>query len=177
MDECIFCAIASGKLESFKVYEDDDVLAVLDINPMTRGHLLLMPKKHFQFLFQMPDELSGRLFNAVKMLMPLLINATKAQGVNIMVNQGQTAGQTVEHLLISMVPRYSDDKIILDAQRLKLKKEEFDEIAKQLSEKINMLKAEESKKKEEAKIEEKKREANKASDIEKIFRQVKRRMP
>jgi histidine triad (HIT) family protein len=184
MDECIFCAIASGKLDSFKIYEDDDIVAVLDINPMTRGHTLVMPKKHFQFLFQMPDEIVSKLFGTVKMLMPLMINITKAQGVNILVNQGAVAGQNVEHLVINLIPRYPNDNIILDAQRLKLKGEEFKEVAGLLSEKIASVEAEEKKEKEKAEQEKKEKEtqAQAARDkqfdeIEKIYRQVKQRMP
>jgi len=177
MDECIFCAIASGKMESFKIYEDSDIIAILDINPMARGHTLVMPKNHFQFLFQMPDELSSKLFNTIKMLMPLLINATKAQGVNLIVNQGSVAGQTIEHLIIGVIPRYPDDKIVLDAPRLKLKGEEFAELAKQLNEKIGAMKKEKEEKELRSKEEKKKEEDKQMDDIEKIFRQVKQRMP
>ena len=184
MDECIFCAIASGKFDSFKIYEDEDIVAVLDINPMTKGHTLVMPKKHFQFLFQMPDEIVNKIFGTVKMLMTLMINITKAQGINILINQGVAAGQNVEHLVINLIPRYPNDNIILDAQRLKLKEEEFKEVARLLSEKIMGVKAEEKKEKEKAEQDKKEKETQlqtakdkQFDEIEKIYRQVKQRMP
>jgi histidine triad (HIT) family protein len=184
MDECIFCAIASGKIDSFKIYEDDDIIAFLDINPISKGHTLVMPKKHFQFLFQMPNEISTKLFGIVKMIMPLMINVAKAQGVNILVSQGTAAGQNVEHLVINLIPRYSNDNIILDAQRLKLKEEDFKEVAKLLGEKIASVKIEEKKEKEKMEQDKKDKEIQaklakdkQLSDIEKIYRQVKQRTP
>jgi len=183
-EECIFCAISSGKMECFKIYEDDDIIAILDINPISKGHALVLPKKHFQFLLQMPDELVCKLFKTVSTLMPLLINATQSQGVNILINQGAVAGQNVEHLFVNIIPRYAEDNLVFNWQRQKVQKEDLGNLAAQLSEKVASVKRQDEEKKREE--EKRKEEAEKGkieekikadSDLEKIFKQVKRRMP
>jgi len=171
---CIFCDISSGKIESFKIYENEDVLAVLDINPISKGHAIVIPKKHVQFLFQIPDELSEKLLTVVKNLMPVLINITKAQGVNIIINQGLTAGQYVEHFSINLIPRYKDDKLIFDWQRLTLQKSEIEALAKQISERVKIPEKKES---EEEKKEAESKKAAEAEEIEKIWNQVRERVP
>jgi len=176
---CIFCGIASGKIEAFKVYEDEDIVAFLDINPISKGHVLLITKKHIQFLFQMPDELSDKIFRIVKSLMPTIVNVTKAQGVNIFMNQGLAAGQNLEHFSINLVPRYSGDKVMFEWPRLKAQQEELENISGQIEERMSKTKIEMNKSAEEekeAKIETEKKIDKEKEDIEKIFRQIKPRM-
>jgi histidine triad (HIT) family protein len=178
--KCLFCEIISGNVDAFKVYEDEEVLAVLDINPISRGHAIIMPKKHFQFLFQIPDELVKKLFAVSKNLMPILVNVTKSQGVNLLVNQGITAGQHIEHFSINLIPRHVDDKIAFDAQRQVTSKSELEDISSQIIERVQAEEERREKIAKEKKATEtagKTEDEKRKEDIEKIYRQIKPRIP
>src|SRR3989338_4668678 len=86
--QCIFCQIISGKIPSKKLYEDDSCLAILDINPATRGHLLILPKEHYAIMPQIPDKLMGRLMNVAKTLSKLLLKALRADGTTVFIANG-----------------------------------------------------------------------------------------
>lgn len=103
---CIFCAIAAGEIPSFKVYEDDLVLAYLDINPFTKGHTLVIPKKHSANLLETDDETLAAVITRVKKIAAHLKAKLGADGFNILQNNGEAAGQTVHHLHFHIVPRY-----------------------------------------------------------------------
>ena len=104
-DDCIFCAIASGAIPCFKVYEDDLVLAYLDINPCSEGHTLVIPKKHSSCLLDAPEEVLSALMSRVKLVAAHLKEALPCDGFNILQNNGAAAGQTVPHLHFHIVPR------------------------------------------------------------------------
>lgn len=110
MDDCIFCKIVSGEIPSTKIYEDDTVLAFLDISQTTRGHTLLIPKKHYRNILAMTNEEAAALFSKTPALANQLVNALKADGINIILNSEKIAGQTVFHTHIHLLPRYSDDE-------------------------------------------------------------------
>lgn len=103
---CIFCAIAAGEIPSFKVYEDELVLAYLDINPFTRGHTLVIPKVHSSGLLDTSDETLAAIIVRVKKIAAHLKEKLGADGFNILQNNGEAAGQTVHHLHFHIVPRY-----------------------------------------------------------------------
>ncbi|MFD1441951.1 MULTISPECIES: HIT family protein [Lacticaseibacillus] len=111
MDEnCIFCKIVAGQIPSVKVYEDDQVLAFLDISQATAGHTLLVPKKHVKDIFAYDEALAEAVFSRV----PKLARAIKASdpriaGINILNNNGEVAYQSVFHSHIHLVPRYSKE--------------------------------------------------------------------
>jgi histidine triad (HIT) family protein len=112
-ENCIFCHIASGKVPSKKVYEDEKVVGVLDINPASPGHVLIIPKKHIMILPQMSDEDIGHAFNVAKKLSLHLLRNIKAKGTNIFVANGAAAGQKAPHFMIHVIPRDDNDKLKL----------------------------------------------------------------
>ena len=110
-NDCIFCAIACGEIPSFKIYEDDLVLAYLDINPFTKGHTLVIPKEHSTGLLDTPDGTLAEIVSRVKKVAAHLKDALPCDGFNILQNNGAAAGQTVMHLHFHIVPRYSGERI------------------------------------------------------------------
>lgn len=109
MDNCIFCKIIAGEIPSTKVYEDDEVLAFLDITQTTKGHTLLVPKKHYRNLLTMTGEESAQLFTKVPNIANKLIKNLGAKGMNILQNNEEIAGQTVFHTHIHLIPRYAEN--------------------------------------------------------------------
>jgi len=110
MDNCIFCKIANGEIPTNKVYEDEVVIAFLDMSQITKGHILLVPKKHVQDIFGYSSNDAGAVFKRI----PLIANALNAafpemEGLNILNNNGETAFQTVMHSHIHLIPRYSKE--------------------------------------------------------------------
>ena len=108
-NNCIFCAIAEGEIPSFKVYEDDLVLAYLDINPVSKGHTLVIPKAHTEGLLDTPDETLAAVIARVKKVAAYVKKVLGCGGFNIVQNNGETAGQTVRHVHFHIVPRYDGD--------------------------------------------------------------------
>ena len=127
--ECLFCQIAQNKVETIKVYEDNNIIAMLDIAPANLGHVIVIPKQHYQFLFQLPDQLLWELVKVVKLILPSLVNASKASGVNIIINQGESAGQRLPHLAINLIPRFENDGLKFEWERKQTKKEELAALA------------------------------------------------
>lgn len=108
-NNCVFCAIAEGEIPSFKVYEDDLVLAYLDINPVSKGHTLVIPKAHTKGLLDTPDETLAAVIARVKKVAAHIKETLGCGGFNIVQNNGETAGQTVHHVHFHIVPRYEGD--------------------------------------------------------------------
>ena len=113
MEECVFCKIVSNEIESFKVYEDDEVLAILDKNPVSLGHTLILPKKHYENIFDVPDEILEKMIHVAKMLAKKYKEKLNATGVNILNASGKDAQQSVFHFHIHLVPRYPNDNLDL----------------------------------------------------------------
>jgi len=110
--QCIFCQIISGKIPAKKLYEDDQSLIILDINPASRGHLLLLPKKHYAILPQLNDGLTSHLFSLVKKYSKVLLKGLKADGTTIFIANGLVAGQKAQHFMIHLIPRKEGDSIM-----------------------------------------------------------------
>ena len=110
---CIFCKIIAGEIPSKKVYEDENVLAILDISQVTFGHTLVMPKKHADNIIQADEETVKNCISAAKKLAAQITVNTGAAGCNILNNCGEAAGQTVNHLHFHIIPRYSDNDSIV----------------------------------------------------------------
>lgn len=107
MDDCIFCKIIAGEIPSAKIYEDDQVLAFLDISQATPGHSLVIPKEHVRNMLDMSPETAASLFSRIPKLAQALKTATGAEGLNILNNNEEAAGQTVFHAHIHLLPRYA----------------------------------------------------------------------
>ena len=116
-NNCVFCAIAANEIPSFKVYEDDLVLAYLDINPFSKGHTLVIPKEHSSGLLDTSDETLAALVARVKKVASHLKATLPCDGFNILQNNGEAAGQTVMHIHFHIVPRYGKEEISFVSQK------------------------------------------------------------
>lgn len=102
----VFCKIIDGEIPSTKVYEDDDVLAILDISQVTRGHTLVMPKKHYDNFLSCPQEIMHKVYDVAQRIGQAEVQVLGAKGVNILTNVGEKAGQSVNHFHVHVIPRY-----------------------------------------------------------------------
>jgi histidine triad (HIT) family protein len=114
-NNCVFCAIEAGEIPSFKIYEDDRVLAFLDINPFSKGHTLVIPKVHYEGLLDADEDVLAALVLRVKQVAGRLKAALGCDGFNILQNNGETAGQTVRHIHFHIVPRYGNQPIVFES--------------------------------------------------------------
>jgi histidine triad (HIT) family protein len=112
MDSCIFCKIVRGEIPSYKVYEDESVLAFLDITQVTPGHTLVIPKQHVTDIFELTSELAAKIFAQVPKVSQQLKRTLHPIGLNI-VNNNQAPLQSVFHYHIHLIPRYPDDGFVL----------------------------------------------------------------
>ncbi len=108
MVDCIFCDIIDGKAPSLDIYEDEYVLCFLDINPLSQGHTLVIPKKHADRLEEL-DEIRENIFRVVHRLAPKIADAVEAPAYNIFINNGEEAGQEIPHIHCHILPRFKDD--------------------------------------------------------------------
>ncbi len=113
MHDCIFCKIIKGEIPSSKLYEDDKVYAFLDIQPVNKGHTLIIPKEHYNDLLETPDETVDAMFRAVKKVAPAVMKGVNADGFNLGMNNKAAAGQVVFHAHLHIVPRFRDDGLKL----------------------------------------------------------------
>lgn len=103
---CVFCKIVKGEIPASKIYEDEHVLAFLDISQVTKGHTLVIPKTHHIDVFDLPEETSQHIFSVVPKLASAIKHTYKAEGLNLVNNNGDIAGQTVFHYHVHLIPRY-----------------------------------------------------------------------
>lgn len=111
---CVFCMIVNGEIPSKKVYEDDDVLAILDISQATVGHTLVMPKKHYANILEIPQNEYQKVMVKVKEISEKLNKKLNPKGINILNNCGEVAGQTVMHYHVHILPRYNDSDLKIE---------------------------------------------------------------
>lgn len=109
MNGCLFCKIVAGEIPCTKVYEDDTILAFLDIHPVNIGHTLVIPKAHHVNLYDAPDETLARMMQIIKKLSISVKTALNADGINIEMNNDAPAGQLIFHTHIHIIPRFSGD--------------------------------------------------------------------
>jgi len=128
---CIFCDIVEGKIPGKVVYEDDNFLAILDISQTTKGHTLVMPKKHYDNFLCMPKDEYGKLMELVQTLSNKIVDKLHGNGCNILINTNEVAGQTVMHTHVHIIPRYDEN----DSININFKSNEFnlDEILNQIN--------------------------------------------
>ena len=128
---CIFCEIIAGNIPGKKVYEDDEVLAILDISQTTKGHTLVMPKKHYENFLEMPADEFGRLMEKVQHVAKKAVKNLEANGCNVLINTNAVAGQSVMHTHVHIIPRYDEN----DTIRVEYKENKFDldEILKKIN--------------------------------------------
>lgn len=110
--DCIFCKIINGEIPSYKIYEDDDVLAFLDITQGTKGHTLIVPKTHFKNIFDSDEESIEKIFKVVPKIAKALKTTFNPIGLNIISNNDQPL-QSVNHFHVHLIPRYEKDGMVL----------------------------------------------------------------
>ncbi|WP_026692662.1 HIT family protein [Peribacillus kribbensis] len=106
MSNCIFCSILNGEIPASKVYEDEHVLAFLDISQVTKGHTLVIPKVHQENVYELTDETASQLFKAVPKIAQAIKKEFNPVGLNVLNNNGEAAGQSVFHFHMHLIPRY-----------------------------------------------------------------------
>ena len=134
VSDCIFCKIVAGEIPASKVYEDDHFLAFLDISQVTPGHTLVIPKKHARNLLEMTPDETADLFNIVSRVTKKVESATQPQGMNIISNMEEIAGQSVFHTHVHILPRYSqEDDLKIDFIAHEPDFEHLAQLAKEIS--------------------------------------------
>lgn len=110
-EDCIFCKIASGEMNSITILENSEFKVMLDRFPATRGHVLIIPKEHVESIFEMEPEKAGRLFQLATQIAQVMKKELDMEGMNVLQNNGSCAGQTVFHFHLHLIPRYKEDKV------------------------------------------------------------------
>ena len=129
----MFCSIISGKTPSIKIFEDNDFVAILDIRPANKGHIILLPKKHVTFISEMKDSEVSEFFIIAKELALNTVNKVGAKGFNIIYSAGQQAGQQTPHAFLHIIPRFDNDKVQINWEPIQLTQEDFVKLHQDLS--------------------------------------------
>ena len=108
-DDCIFCKLANGIFDTNIIYEDDTFTVILDASPANPGHALILPKEHYQDVFDIDEEVLGKAMKLAKRVAARQLEVLKCDGVNIIQNNKEAAGQSVLHYHLHVIPRYKDD--------------------------------------------------------------------
>ena len=106
VEHCVFCRIARGEAHASRLYEDDDVMAFLDARPVNEGHTLVISKKHYENIHEIPDEELAKVFKVAKRVAAAVMKSEKAEGIRILQNNGQAANQVIFHFHVHVIPEY-----------------------------------------------------------------------
>ena len=131
-DDCIFCKIANGEIPSKTLYEDDEFRVILDLGPAAKGHALILPKDHYANLYELPDETASKVMILAKKEATLITQKLQSDGFNLVQNNGETAGQTVFHFHMHLIPRYKDDGQKINWKPLEPSQEELEAVKDQI---------------------------------------------
>lgn len=135
-DDCIFCKIANGEIPSATVYEDSICRVILDVNPANKGHALIIPKEHFDNIYSMDAETAAKIFTIATEVAKAQKAELNPDGLNILQNNGEAAGQTVFHFHMHLVPRYIKDNVTMTWIPGKADTEELSALSKALKKRI-----------------------------------------
>lgn len=133
-EDCIFCKIANGEIPSRTIYEDEQFRVILDLGPATKGHALILPKGHADNLFELPEDVAADAMKVAKKVGSVLKDRLSADGLNLVQNNGEVAGQTVMHFHLHMIPRFKEDGQTINWKPQTSSAEELDAICKQITE-------------------------------------------
>ena len=135
---CVFCRIVEGSEKAELLYENESALAILDINPVNYGHSLVISKKHYESLLELPESEYADILEALKTVSEAIMSGVepKPGGFNIILNNGFPAGQRIFHLHFHIIPRYSNDGLKFKPQLKRYSKEEFKKYADLIRSKI-----------------------------------------
>ena len=135
-ENCLICQIVGNKVPSYKIYENDLMLAVLDVNGANPGHCFVIPKNHYPIIEQVPDVELTQLFSVANKISSSIFENLKMQGTNIFVANGIPAGQTIAHFMINVIPRQENDGINLQWKPKQLTEEEMSTVELKLKDQI-----------------------------------------
>ncbi|MDK2807311.1 MAG: histidine triad family protein [Clostridiales bacterium] len=130
---CIFCKIAAGEIPSTTLYEDADFRVIFDIAPASFGHAIILPKRHAKDIYELSNEDAAKIFVVAKKVATALEQILGCDGVNILQNNGEAAGQTVFHLHVHIIPRYKNDTVTIGWKPLEADMEKLKEVIKKLT--------------------------------------------
>lgn len=116
MENCIFCKIINKQIPSSVVYEDDDVIAFLDISQATKGHTLVLPKNHYSNLLEIEEELLAKIIKVAKTIASSMVESLGAKGFNLVNNCNEVAGQSVMHFHLHIIPRYNHEEFVIGSK-------------------------------------------------------------
>lgn len=133
MDNCIFCKIINGEIPGATIFENDEFKVILDRFPANKGHVLVLPKTHYENIFDIDPELGGKLFTLAIRIAGVVKKATGAKDMNILQNNGALAGQSVNHFHLHIIPRYEGDTVDVKWQQLDLTDEEIEDVRKSIT--------------------------------------------
>ena len=136
MSDCIFCKIVTGEIPSEKIYEDGEFVAILDINPVNKGHTLVLPRDHTPDFAQAPERVLDGLLHVAQKISRAVVDGLKADGFNFSTNNGRAAHQTIDHLHFHIVPRFFDDGLKPWPQT-KYEEGEMASVAEKIREQVN----------------------------------------
>lgn len=132
MDNCIFCKIIAGEIPSAVIFEDEEFKAILDRFPGNIGHVLVLPKKHYSNIFDIDEDVAGRLFRLATKIAKNMKEVLGFEAMNVVQNNGSLAGQTVHHFHLHLIPRYENDKVQIKWEQIDLTDEQIAEIQNKL---------------------------------------------
>jgi len=130
--DCVFCKITQKQAPAAILYEDNETLAFLDIRPLNEGHTLIIPKTHYETVYNMPEELVCHIYKLVKRMAVAVKNATQADGITIIQQNGSAAGQEIFHLHVHIVPRFEGQKLPHFHDIPHAKREQLEQIAQKI---------------------------------------------
>ncbi len=131
-DDCIFCKLANGVFPTSSIYEDEDFRVILDKNPASYGHALVLPKQHFDNVYSMDDESAGKVYKVAARVARVMKKQLACDGVNILQNNEEAAGQTVFHFHMHVIPRYKGDDVNIGWNPREAEQSQLDTIVEKL---------------------------------------------
>ncbi|WP_257349426.1 HIT family protein [Pseudalkalibacillus decolorationis] len=140
MEDCIFCKIINGEIPSSKIYEDEHVLAFLDISQVTKGHTLVIPKEHHKDIYELPSQVAERIYSVIPKISNSIKHVFQPIGLNLLNNNEEPAGQTVFHYHVHILPRYRKGDgfgTIWKSHQEEYSSDDLQNIASQISEGIS----------------------------------------
>ena len=136
-DDCIFCKLANGEIPTNVLYEDDVVKVIFDAEPVSRGHVLILPKEHFDNIYSIDDNTAGHVFQVAAKLSRAIKQSLECEGINILQNNEEPAGQTVFHFHMHIIPRYADDGFDMIFNHGKITNEKVKELRDKIQSKLD----------------------------------------
>lgn len=133
---CLFCGIAHGMIESATLFENSEFRIILDKFPGAKGHTLIVTKEHIENIYELDAETAGKMFAMATIVAKALKKVLECDGMNILQNNGEVAGQTVNHFHLHLIPRFKDDGINFAWETKTFSDNEFEEIAAQIGREI-----------------------------------------